>query len=75
MSTHPLTNFETQKYYRKEQKCNDVYSRNTLPKIKKKMKLLDAFKSIWTHWIALHGNGDCVGYYDSFGVEHITKEN
>ena len=34
MPPHPLTNFETQKYYQKELKFNDVYSRNNLPKIK-----------------------------------------
>ena len=34
MLPHPLTNFEIQKYYQKELKFNDVYSRNNLPKIK-----------------------------------------
>ena len=29
--THPLTNFEIQKYYQKEPRFNDVYSRNNLP--------------------------------------------
>ena len=33
MSSHPLTNFETQKYYENERKFNGVYSRNNLPKI------------------------------------------
>ena len=28
MPTHPLTNFEIQKYYQKEAKFNDAYSRN-----------------------------------------------
>ena len=33
MPTHPLTNFETQKY-QNEPKFNGVYSRNNSPKIK-----------------------------------------
>ena len=32
--THPLTNFEIQKYYQNEPKFNGVYSRNNLSKIK-----------------------------------------
>ena len=35
---------------------------------------LDEYKSIGTHWIALDENGDCVTYFDSFGVEYILKE-
>ena len=34
MSSHPLTDFEIQKYYQKEPKFNDVYSRNNLSKTK-----------------------------------------
>ena len=34
MPPHPLTNFETQKYYQNEPKFNGVYSRNSLSKIK-----------------------------------------
>ena len=34
MPPHPLTNFETQKYYQNKPKFNGVYSRNKLPKIK-----------------------------------------
>ena len=33
MPPHHLTNFEVQKYYQNEPKCNRVYSRNNLPKI------------------------------------------
>ena len=32
MKTHPLTNFEVQKYYENEPRFNGVYSRNNLPK-------------------------------------------
>ena len=34
----------------------------------------DECKSIETHLIALHVNGDDITYFDSFGVEHISKE-
>ena len=32
MPLHPLTNFETQKYYQNEPRFNGVFSRNNLPK-------------------------------------------
>ena len=32
MLSHPLTNFEMQKYYQNEPRFNDVFSRNNLPK-------------------------------------------
>ena len=31
MPPHPLTNFETQKYYENEPRFNGVYSRDNLP--------------------------------------------
>ena len=76
MLPHPLTNFETQKYYQNEPKFNGVYSRNNLPKIKDGAYVinLDEYKSIGTHWIALYVNAENVTYFDSFGVEHIPKE-
>ena len=33
MLSHPLINFEIQKYFQNEPKVNGVYSRNNLPKI------------------------------------------
>ena len=33
MLLHPLTNFEIQKYYRNEPRCNGVYSRDNLQKV------------------------------------------
>ena len=82
MQPHSLTNFGMQKYFQNEPKFNGVYSRNNLPKIKDGTYVinLDDFKSIRTHWIALHVNGnngrasyDAI-YFDSFGVEHTSKE-
>ena len=76
MSPHPLTNFETQKYYQNKPKFNDAYSRNNLPKIKDGGYLINLgdYESIGTHWIALYVNAENVTYFDSFGVEHISKE-
>ena len=76
MSSHPLTNFEIQKCYQKVLKFNGVYSRNNLPKMKDAACVtnLDEFKSIGTHWITLYMNGNNIIYFDSFGVEHVSKE-
>ena len=51
MPLDPLTNFEIQRYYKKEPRFNGVHSRNNLPKIKdgKYVKNLDEYKSIGTH--------------------------
>ena len=76
MPSHPLTNFEVQKYYQNEPKFNGVYSRINLPKITNRTYVinLDAFKSKGTHQIDLYVNGNKASYFDSFGVEHIQKE-
>ena len=76
MPSHPLTNFEVQKYYQNEPKFNGVYSRINLPKITNGTYVinLDAFKSKETHQIDLYVNGNKASYFDSFGVEHIPKE-
>ena len=76
MSPHPLTNFEIQKCHSNEPRFNGVYSRNNLTKIKGAAYIinLDEYESIGTHWIALYVNDDNVTYFDSFGVEHISKE-
>ena len=29
---------------------------------------------VWTHWIVVYVNGDNVIYFDSFGVEYISKK-
>ena len=35
---------------------------------------LDEYSDIRTHWIALYVNNRTVTYFDSFGIEHISKE-
>ena len=76
MSTHPLTDFEMQKYYLIKPKFNGVYSRNSLPKIKDGAYVinLEEYKLIGTHWIALYVNGKNLIYFDSFGVEYLPKK-
>ena len=35
---------------------------------------LDEYSDSRTHWIALYVNNRTVTYFDSFGIEHISKE-
>ena len=54
--SHPLTNFETQRYYQNESRFNGVYSRNNSPKkIKDGAYIinLDEYADVGAHWIAL----------------------
>ena len=77
MLPHPLTNFETQKYYQNEPRFNGVYSRNNLPKrIKDGAYVinLDEYADVGTHWIALFCNRSEIVYFNSFGVEHVPEE-
>ena len=76
MPHHPLTNFETLKYYENDPKFNGVCSMNNLPKIKDGTYIinLDEYESIGTRWIALYVNDDNVTYFNSLGVEHMPKE-
>ena len=82
MRSHPLTNFEIQKYDRNEPNFTCVYSRDVLPKIKDGAYIinLDEFKLKETHWITLYveGDGKSVSYnatyFDSVGAEHSPKE-
>ena len=75
MPSHPPTNFEIQKYYENQPKCNGVYSKINLSKIKDGTYIinLDKYESVGTHWIALYVNDNNVTYFDSFRVEHIPK--
>ena len=77
MPPHPLTNFEIQKYYKNEPRFNGVFSRNNLPKkIKDGTYIinLDGYADVDTHWIALFCKRNETVFFDSFGVEHVSKE-
>ena len=77
MTPHPLTNFEIKAYYQNESRFNGVYSGDNLPnKIKDGAYALnlDEYSDIGTHWIALYVNNKTATYFDSFGIEHISKE-
>ena len=80
---HPLTNFEIQGYYQNEPRFSGVFSRHNLPNTIRKgaqrgerayVINLDEYHDIGTHWVALYVNNKTITYFDSFGVEHITKE-
>ena len=77
MPSHPLTNFELQKYYQKESRFNGIYSEDNLSvEIKDGAYIinLDKYFDTETHWVALCVSNNDVIYFDSFGVEHILKE-
>ena len=76
MLSHPLTNFEIQKYYQNEPIFNGVYSRDNLPRIKDGAYVinLDEYSDIGTHWISLCVQNNDVTYFDTFWVEHIPEE-
>ena len=77
LPAHSLTNFEIQEYYQNEPRFNEVFSRDNLPNTIKNGAYvinLDEYHDIGTHWVALYVNNKIVTYFDSFGVEHISKE-
>ena len=76
MPTHLLTNFEIQRYYQNKPRFNGVYSRNNLSRIKDGAYIIntDEYSDIGTHWIAWYVQNNDVTYFNSFGVEHISKE-
>ena len=74
---HPSTNFEIQAYYQNEPRLNGVFRRDNLPNKTNNGAYvinLDEYHDIRTHWLALHINSKYATYFDSFGVEHISKE-
>ena len=75
--SHPLTNFEMQRYYQNEPRFSGAFWRNTfLLKIKDGAYVinLDDYADVGTHWIALFCNRNEVVCFDSFGVEHAAEE-
>ena len=74
---HSLTNFEIRNYFQNEPRFNAVFSRDNLPnKIKSVAYVinLDEYSDIGTYCIGLYVLNDNVTYFDSFEVEHISKE-
>ena len=77
MLPHRLTNFEIQKYYQNEPRFNGVYSRDDLPKkIKDGTYVinLDEYADVGTNQIVLYVANNEIVYFESFGVEHVSKE-
>ena len=76
MLPHPLTNFETQKYYQNEPNFTGVFSRKNSSKIKNGAYIInfDEYEWIVTQWIALYVNAKKVTCFDGFGVVHIPKK-
>ena len=77
LTPHLLTNFEIQAYYQNETGFIGIYSIDNLPdKIKDGTYVinLDAYSDIGTHSIALYVNNKTATYFDSFGIQHISKE-
>ena len=74
--SHPLANFEIQKYYQNEPRFSGVYSKdNLLDKIKDVAYVihLDEYSDMGTHWIAFYALNNLT-YFDSFVVENFPKE-
>ena len=75
MPAHPY--FEIQGYFRDEPRLNGVYSRNNLPRTIKSGTYvinLDEYTDVGTHSIVLYVKDNEITYFDSFGVEHVSKE-
>ena len=53
MPSHPLTNFEIQKYYQNEPRCNGVYPRDNLTKIKDRAYIINLDESLILELIGL----------------------
>ena len=65
------------KYYQKELRFNGVYSRDDLPDTIKDEAYainLDEHSDIGPYWTAFYELNNSVTYFDSFSVEHISKE-
>ena len=76
MEPHLMTNFELKKYYQNKPKFSGVFSRNSLPKIKYEVYIinLDEYKSIGIQRMALYKNRYNVTETDCFGIEYIPKK-
>ena len=56
MPSHPLTNFEIQKYYQDVPRFNGIYSRDNLTEIKNGIYIINLheYSDIGAHWVALY---------------------
>ena len=74
----PLTNLEIAEYYKDEPRFKGAYSRDNLPNnIKNGAYVinLEEYTDTGTHWVAVYvQRTKTIIYFDSFGVEHISKE-
>ena len=66
MPPHSFTNIEITQYYQNETRFIGIFSRNNF--------FRDEYKDSGTHWIASFCNKKQIIYFDSFGVEHVSKE-
>ena len=77
MPSHPLTNFQIQKYYQNEPILMVFFQEIIyLKKIKDGAYVinLDEYADVGTHWIALFCNKNEIVYFGSFGAEHVPEE-
>ena len=66
MPPHSFTNIEIKQYYQNETRFIGIFSRDNF--------LRDEYEDSGTHWIASFCNKKQIIYFDSFGVEHVSKE-
>ena len=73
---HPLSSTNINNYFNYESRCNGVFSRENLSRIKDGAYRinLDDKKSKETHWVLLFIDGNTAVYFDSFGIEYIPQE-
>ena len=63
-------------YFKNVKGFNEAFSRNNLPKLKISAYAinLDHSENTGTHWVVIFVKQNEVIYFDSFGVEYISKE-
>ena len=73
---HLLSITNINNYFNCESRCNGVFSRENLPRIKDRVYgiNLDDKKSKEIDWVSLFIDGNTAVYFDSFGVEYILQE-
>ena len=77
MPPHSLNNLEIQRHYKNQSIFDGAYSRNNLPKnVKDEAYVinLDEHANTGTHWVTHYVQDNDATYFDSFGIEHISKK-